>query len=63
MLYNKLKIGMQVYDADTVVYGIVDELDDIHNVYIKFDDYGGGGLYCLDPSCDEYDGECLKIIE
>jgi len=54
MLYNKLKIKDYVYDPGLNVYGIVKEIDDIHNVFIEYED-GGSGLYCLDPSCDEFD--------
>lgn len=62
MLYNKLKIGDYVYDPDMNTYGMVKEISDIHNIFVEYEGGDGcGGLYCLDPSCDEFD-ESLKII-
>ena len=61
MIYNQLKPGDFVYDSDMDEYGIVKEIEDIHNVFVSYENEGSG-LYCLDPSCEEYDGN-LKIIK
>jgi len=61
MFYNQLKIGDSVYDKYFDAYGIVKKLDDIHNVFVEYEN-GGSGLYCLDPNCEEFDPE-LKLIK
>lgn len=52
-----LYIGMRVFDKDGEV-GIIDECNDIHNVYVLFKTETGfttgAGLYCLDHTCEEY---------
>jgi len=61
MFYNKLEIGDHVYDKFFDAYGTVKKMDDIHNVFVEYEN-GGSGLYCLDSNCDEYDG-ALKLIK
>jgi len=56
-----MKISDYVYDSELDIYGVVKEIKDIHNIIIEYEE-GGSGLYCLDPSCDEYDIS-LKIIK
>ena len=61
MFYNKLKIGDYVYDSTFDAYGIIKEHKDIHNIFVEYDN-GGSGLYCMDPTCEEFDHN-LKIIK
>jgi len=61
MLYNQLEIGDDVYDPDMDAYGIVKEISDIHNVFVEYNDESGSGLYCLDPTCKDFDPS-LKLI-
>jgi hypothetical protein len=61
MLYNKLRVGDNVYDPDMDAYGIVKQIPDIHNIFVEYDD-GGSGLYCLDPKCEDFDPS-LKIVK
>jgi len=59
-----MKLGDFVYDKDDDVYGIIKEMDDeLHNVYVIFENDEGSALYCLNPECEEYDGDTIKIIE
>jgi len=62
MLYDQLKFGDYIFDPFMDSYGKVISIDDIHNVFVEYDG-GGGGLYCLDPECEDYDGDNLKIIK
>lgn len=57
----KLENGDRVYDKDMDVYGTVRRSDDIHNILVEYDN-GIGGLYCLEPSCIDYD-KSLKLIK
>lgn len=41
--------------------GIVEECEDLHNVSVKYE-AGGGGLYCLDPLCEEKDNNLYIFI-
>lgn len=61
LLYNELEKGDYVYDPDMEAYGIVEHIQDIHNVIVQYDD-GGKGMYCLDPKCELFDPS-LKIIK
>jgi hypothetical protein len=61
VLFNELCIGDYVYDKSMEVYGKVMDNRDIHNVIIEYDS-GGGGLYCLDEDCEDYD-ENLYLIK
>ena len=61
MLYNKLKVGDRVYDPSMESHGIVKDIPDIHNVYVEYDEHSGGGLYCMDPECEDFDPS-LKLI-
>jgi len=61
MLYNQLELGDYVYDPDMEAYGIVEDIQDIHNIIVEFDG-GEKGLYCLDPKCIMFDNS-LKIIK
>lgn len=61
MLYKELEIGDYVYDPFMNAYGLVKVVEDIHNILVEYDD-GGGGLYCMDPTCEEFDPS-LKIIK
>jgi hypothetical protein len=61
MSYNKLEINDYVYDSDMEVYGKVKNNQDIHNIIVEYEEYGGG-LYCMDPNCEEFDPN-LKLIK
>lgn len=56
----EIKKGDRIYDSRMDVFGVVKEADDIHNVFVEFEP-DGSGLYCLDPSCSEYDSS-LKLV-
>jgi hypothetical protein len=51
LLYDDIKIGMQVVDKEGDV-GIVKEANDQHNIVVDFGN-GGSGLYCLVIGCEE----------
>ena len=53
LLLSEISVGHEVCDKDGDC-GIVIDVDDIHNVVVKFE--GGQGLYCLDKTCLEYEG-------
>ncbi len=57
-----MKVGDYVYDSDFDVYGIVEDISDIHNVFVRYSDDRGTGLYCIDLECNDYDPS-LKIIK
>lgn len=50
--YSELKIGMKVFD-DEWDAGIVTDIEDKHNVTVKYL-REGEGYYCLDDKCKEY---------
>jgi len=53
--YDIVYAGMRVKDVDTdFEEGVIIEMNDIHNIYVKFDN-GGFSLYCLDKTCGEYE--------
>ena len=52
-LFESLYIGMSVYDT-AGNFGTVMIIDDIHNVWIEFDN-GSSGYYCVDEKCHYYD--------
>jgi len=56
LLYLEIYDGLEVIDKEGSIGKIISSLD-IHNIEVKFDDENGEGLglYCLDPSCDEYE--------
>lgn len=49
-------VGDKVIDFNSII-GTVESIEGVHNVYVLYGDKGdmGSGLYCLDPSCIEYD--------
>jgi hypothetical protein len=57
-----MEIGDCIYDSEFDVYGIVEDVSDIHNIFVKYLDDRGTGLYCTDLECNEYDSS-LKIIK
>lgn len=59
-----MKVGDYLYDEIENVYGIIKDIDEnLHNVYVVYDENDGSGLYCLNPECEEYEGDFVKIIE
>ena len=55
--YEDLFIGQNVTDGEEEEIGEVIEIDDIHNIQVRFGNHGqlGIGLFCLDENCDHYD--------
>ena len=53
LLYADVKVGMAVIDADGDE-GIITEIDDSHNVWVKIGDKGSG-IYCMSKECKEFD--------
>jgi len=49
--HSNLVIGMKVQDGEGNV-GTVKECEDIHNVFVEYDN-GGSGLHCLVEGCIE----------
>jgi hypothetical protein len=49
---TEFKIGDKVKDEEGHI-GTVIECDDIHNIFVQFDD-GGSGLFCIDRTCKEF---------
>lgn len=49
--YKDIVIGMEVIDDDKQK-GMVISCDNIHNIYVEFNN-GGSGLYCLVKDCIE----------
>ena len=48
---NNLVNGMRVQDGEGNI-GTVKECEDLHNVFVKYDN-GGSGLHCLIEGCIE----------
>lgn len=48
-----IKKGVTVIDGQGMV-GVVKEFQDIHNVWVKYEN-GSSGVYCLDKNCKDYD--------
>ena len=60
---NNLFIGMRVQDNECNV-GTVKECEDIHNVFVEYDN-GGSGLHCLVEGCIEtttINGELVEML-
>jgi len=64
-----IKVGMRIKDKDEKngLYGIIKNIDDVHNVVITIYDKNGRkvgmGFYCFDKKCEyEYDGGKIDII-
>lgn len=51
--FESLYIGMRLYDT-AGNFGTVVIIDDIHNVWVEFDN-SGAGYHCLDEKCHYYD--------
>ena len=49
--HSNLTVGMRVKDREGNI-GTVKECDDIHNVFVEYDN-GGSGLHCLVEGCIE----------
>lgn len=47
--FNEIEIGMRVRDHDGDI-GIVTQIEDINNIYVKYDN-GGFGYICLEAGC------------
>ena len=60
--FSDLVLGMKVQDKSNNT-GIVINIDDIHNIQVKFgrSNQKGFGLFCLDKECEMY--EELFIVE
>ncbi len=64
-----IKVGMKIKDKDEKgkMYGIIKNIDDVHNVTIYYYDENGrkvgAGFYCFDKKCEyEYDGGKIDIL-
>jgi hypothetical protein len=51
-----------IFDPEFDNPGIIVDCDDLHNVKAKFP-YGGIGLYCLDPNCDDNNIDEVEIYK
>ena len=51
---RRIKEGMKVVDTDGMI-GTVKDRHDGHNIYVIYDNKGGSGLYCVIPTCKEYE--------
>lgn len=47
--FERLKIGMKVIDNDKNI-GTITEIEDIHNVFVEYDN-GGFGCHCFVEGC------------
>jgi len=56
----KFKKGQRVIDEDGN-FGTIIEADDKHNIYVRYDNGKGFGLYCVDPECPEHSGRLRTI--
>jgi hypothetical protein len=57
LLYEELHIGRRVFttfDESEIVYGVIVNIEDIHNVEVHYDN-GGAGIHCFDSNCSHYD--------
>ncbi len=52
--FGTVKVGDVVYD-DSGYTGVVEQIEDIHNVWVEYSGGGGSGCYCLDALCASYD--------
>jgi len=60
MAFKQIKIG-DVVEDDEGLTGVVTEVKDLHNVYVRYKGkYPGNGLYCLVKCCAMYSG--LKLV-
>jgi hypothetical protein len=57
LLFSDLYQGMKVRDTDDI--GVVINCEDPHNVYVKYDNDSGAGLYCFVEDCELYTGNKL----
>lgn len=55
------KVGDRVMDITDLSIGEVTDDKDLHNIFVEFT-CGGGGLYCLDPKCEDFDGNILILL-
>jgi hypothetical protein len=51
LLYNEIYVGMKVIDQDGDT-GSISRIDDIYNVFIKYDN-DGSGFSCLNGCCSD----------
>ena len=51
---RRIKVDMRVIDSSGMI-GTVKEKDESHNIYVEYDKGKGSGLYCVLPTCKEYD--------
>ena len=59
--HSNLVIGMRVMDDEGNV-GTVKECEDIHNVFVEYDN-GGSGLHCLIEECIETTTINSQLVE
>jgi hypothetical protein len=57
--HSDLVIGMRITDNDGNV-GIVKDCDDLHNVFVEYDN-GGSGFHCLIEECIETTSKLVDI--
>lgn len=53
VMSSNIHNGLKVTDEDGVI-GEVKQCDDLHNIWVVYDN-GGSGFYCLDENCKDYD--------
>ena len=61
MVHNKLEVGDYIYDSTMDIYGVVKKINDEHNIYVEYEEYGSG-LYCVNPNCKDFD-HSLSLIK
>lgn len=61
---RRIQVGMRVIDTDGMT-GTVKEGHDGHNIYVIYDNKKGTGLYCVIPTCEEYEprSELFELFE
>lgn len=61
--YSELYVGMEVFDTDFEIEGIVEKCDDPHNVIVRHGE-DSINIYCLVEDCEEgmYDNSLIKKI-
>ena len=51
LLYDGIFVGQKVIDEDGDK-GTITEIENIYNIYVKYDN-GGSGIYCLNGCCND----------
>jgi hypothetical protein len=51
LLYDRIFVGQKVVDEDGDK-GTITEIENIYNIYVKYDN-GGSGIYCFNGCCND----------